>query len=91
MEACHIFAITDPFFHKLWSWDKVIEILPKLKNVKAKWFAIETIGEVCSLGEESKSRLFEEVCLFGYKRLISTVRLHKYDFFFFSFRLINKT
>ena len=64
MESCHIFAITDPFFHKLWSWDQLIEILPKLKNVKAKWFAIETIGEVCSLGEESKSRLFEEVSMF---------------------------
>ena len=61
MEACHVFAVTDRFFHKLWPWHELVDLLPNLSNEKSKWFAIETLGEVCNLGEKTKADIYKSL------------------------------
>ena len=39
----------------------MLEIIPNLSNDQAKWYAIETIGEVCRLGEETKQTLMKNI------------------------------
>ena len=61
MESCHVFAVTDRFFHKLWPWHDLVDLLPNLSNEKSKWFAIETLGEVCNLGEKTKAVIYKSL------------------------------
>ena len=61
LECCHIFVTVDSYFHEFWSWNRLLEIIPNLTNDQAKWYAIETIGEVCRLGEETKQTLLKNI------------------------------
>lgn len=57
-EACYTFVCADLYFHKLWPWHLLIQHLPKLTSDKAKWLAIEAIGNVCGLGKSNKTRIY---------------------------------
>ena len=61
METCYIYVTSDPYFHTLWSWQSMIDILPNLSCKKAKWFAIETISELCSIGQLGKKDLLRKL------------------------------
>ena len=61
METCYIYVTSDPYFHSLWPWQKMIDILPNLSNKKAKWFAIETLAELCSIGQQGKKDLLQKL------------------------------
>ena len=61
LECCHVFVTVDSYFHEFWSWNRLLEIIPNLTNDQAKWYAIETIGEVCRLGEETKQTLLKNI------------------------------
>ena len=61
METCYIYVTSDPYFHTLWSWQSMIDILPNLSCKKAKWFAIETISELTSIGQLGKKDLLRKL------------------------------
>ena len=61
LEACYIFVISDPYFHTLWPWQNLVSKLPDLKSDRAKWFAVETLAEVCCIGKQSKSSIFQKI------------------------------
>ena len=61
METCYIYVTSDPYFHTLWSWQSMIDILPNLSCKKAKWFAIETISELCLIGQLGKKDLLRKL------------------------------
>ena len=39
----------------------MVDLLPNLSNEKSKWFAIETLGEVCNVGEKTKSVIYKSL------------------------------
>ena len=61
LEACYIFVISDPYFHTLWPWHNLIDKLGDLKSDRAKWFAVETLAEVCCIGKQSKTSIFSQI------------------------------
>ncbi len=69
-------AKTDVFFHKLWPWGRLLDIIQILGSDLAKWLAIECVGEVCQIGQEVRSSLFTQVSSSDYK-LVTLQQLMK--------------
>ena len=61
LKACYIYVISDPYFHTLWPWHDLVDKLSDLKSDRAKWFAVETLAEVCCIGKESKSSILKKI------------------------------
>ena len=61
MEACYVYVTSDPFFHNLWPWQSIVDLLPNLSCKKAKWFTIEIISELCSIGQLSKKSMLQKM------------------------------
>lgn len=53
--------VSDKYFHTIWSWHLLIDFLPRLKDPKAKWYAVEIVSELCSIGQIGKKDLFRNL------------------------------
>ena len=61
LQACYIYVTSDAYFHTLWPWHELVDKLADLKSDRAKWFAVETLAEVCCIGKESKSSILKKI------------------------------
>ena len=77
LESCYIYSKSDPYFHTLWKWNLLVDAVPTFKHEKSKWFAVEIISELCSIGLMGKKDLFKAV---GNEQLYDELCLqHLYD------------